>query len=50
MNEEKKQAMYIALMISMFSGFSLKEISSMSQEEIDSYLVTLRRACKFEEN
>jgi hypothetical protein len=46
----KKELLFIAKMISIFSGYSIKEISRMSQEEIDSYVKTFKRAGSFEFN
>jgi hypothetical protein len=46
----KKELLFIAKMISIFSGYSIKEISIMSQEEIDSYVKTFKRAGSFEFN
>ena len=49
-DEEKMNLLFIAKVISIFSGFSLKEISYMEKEQIDSYIETIKRSTNFAEN
>ena len=49
-NNKKMEMLFIAQMISMFSGYSLKEISNMEKEQVDSYIETLKRSINFAKN
>lgn len=48
--EEKLEMLFLATMVSMFSGYSLNEISNMEQEQVNSYIETFKRALNFAEN
>lgn len=48
--DKKSELLFLATMVSMFSGFSLKEISYMEQEQVNSYIETFKRALNFAEN